>query len=192
MRRAEAFLPGSWIAACFPSNCSYILAAFLPGTSPNCRRIPVAKPARRSAVAGLTLLARGERRYPDSPDRARIEVFANPRPGRDYTIVFDCPEFTTLCPVTGQPDFGRIRIEYVPGRWCIESKSLKLYLFSFRNSGAFHEAAANRILDDLARACRPRRMQVRGDFNARGGIAISVTAEHPGPSRASGRRAAQR
>lgn len=147
---------------------------------------------RKSAALGLTLLARGEQRYPESPDQAKLEVFRNAHPGRDYTIVLDCPEFTSRCPVTSQPDFGRITIEYVPGRWCIESKSLKLYLYSFRNHGTFQEAAVNRILDDLVRICRPRRMRVHGDFAARGGISIAVTAVYPAPSRASSRRSARR
>jgi 7-cyano-7-deazaguanine reductase len=114
---------------------------------------------------------------PASPDRARIECFPNPRPGRAYTIVFDCPEFTSLCPVTGQPDFGRIVVEYQPGPRCLESKSLKLYLGAFRNEGAFAETIANRILDDLARACRPRWMKVTASFTPRGGVALSVAAE---------------
>ncbi|MBI3986607.1 MAG: NADPH-dependent 7-cyano-7-deazaguanine reductase QueF [Lentisphaerae bacterium] len=138
------------------------------------------RPARSSEpYSELTLLNRGERRYPDSPDRARLETFPNPQPRRDYWIRFDCPEFTALCPVTAQPDFGRLEIDYSPRRRCVESKSLKLYLFSFRNQGVFHEAVVNRILDDLVGACRPRKARVTGRFNARGGIAITVTAEYP-------------
>jgi 7-cyano-7-deazaguanine reductase len=114
-----------------------------------------------------------------SPEDARMEAFANPRPGRDYRIRFDCPEFTSTCPITGQPDFGTITIEYIPGKLCLESKSLKLYLQSFRNHGTFHEEAANRILDDLVKTCRPRKARVEGKFNARGGIAITVTADYP-------------
>jgi 7-cyano-7-deazaguanine reductase len=127
----------------------------------------------------LTLLPAGERRYPDSPDRARLEVFRNPRPGRPYAIRFDCPEFTALCPITGQPDFGVITLEYTPRAWCVESKSLKLYLFSFRSQGTFHEEAVNRILDDVVRACRPRWARVTGAFRPRGGIALTVAAEYP-------------
>jgi len=128
---------------------------------------------------GLSLLKGGERNYPDSPDRARLETFPNTHPNRDYVITFTCPEFTALCPVTGQPDFGVITVEYVPAKRCLESKSLKLYLFSFRNHGAFHEEVVNRILEDAVRACAPKRMKVTGDFNARGGIALRVTADHP-------------
>jgi 7-cyano-7-deazaguanine reductase len=127
----------------------------------------------------LTLLGAGKTRYPTDPARARLESFPNPRPGRNYWIQFDCPEFTALCPITGQPDFGRITIRYVPGTRCLESKALKLYLFAYRNTACFHEAAVNRILDDLVRAVKPRRMTVKGEFNPRGGIAISVEVHHP-------------
>src|SRR3954452_12930964 len=106
-----------------------------------------------------------------------LETFPNPSPGRDYEIRFECPEFTCVCPMTGQPDFAVIRITYVPDRLCVELKSLKLYLWSYRNEGAFHEAVTNRILDDLVGAVRPRRMKVVGDFAVRGGITTSVTAE---------------
>jgi 7-cyano-7-deazaguanine reductase len=105
-----------------------------------------------------------------------LETFPNPNPGRDYLITFDCPEFTCLCPRTGQPDFATIRINYVPGDLCVELKSLKLYLWSFRNEGAFHEAVVNQILDDLAAVCDPRFMEVVGDFYVRGGIHTTVTA----------------
>ena len=127
----------------------------------------------------LTILRRSETCYPASPDRARLEAFPNPQPRRKYWIKLDCPEFTSLCPITNQPDFGHITIEYIPGKWCLESKSLKLYLFSFRNHNTFHEAAVNRILADLVRAIRPRKMRVIGDFNPRGGIAIRVETEYP-------------
>lgn len=106
-----------------------------------------------------------------------LAVFANPHPDRDYTIELECPEFTSICPVTGQPDFGTIRIRYVPDQHCIELKSLKLYLWSFRQEGAYYEAVTNTILDDLVTACAPRRMTVAGDFNVRGGISAVVTAE---------------
>ncbi|MFH1568310.1 MAG: preQ(1) synthase [Gemmatimonadota bacterium] len=108
-----------------------------------------------------------------------IETFPNPNPGRDYTIDIRCPEFTSVCPRTGQPDFGSVRITYVPDRTCIELKSLKLYLQAYRQQGIFYEAVTNQILDDLVAACRPRRMTVSGDFNVRGGIGTAVTAEHP-------------
>ncbi|MFL5458482.1 MAG: preQ(1) synthase [Myxococcales bacterium] len=108
-----------------------------------------------------------------------LETFPNPSPGRDYQIQFECPEFTCVCPMTGQPDFAVIRITYVPDRLCVELKSLKLYLWSFRDEGAFHEAVTNRILDDLVEALRPRRAEVIGDFFVRGGIHTVVTARHP-------------
>jgi 7-cyano-7-deazaguanine reductase len=125
---------------------------------------------------------------PTRPSK-RLETFANPNPGRDYEISFDCPEFTCLCPRTGQPDFATIRIRYVPDRLCVELKSLKLYLWSFRDEGHFHEAVTNRILEDLVRATRPRRMIVVGDFNVRGGIHTIVTASQERPKR---RRSAKR
>jgi 7-cyano-7-deazaguanine reductase len=108
-----------------------------------------------------------------------IETFPNPRPERDFEIAIDCPEFTSMCPKTGLPDFGTIRIRYVPDAHCVELKSLKFYLLGFRNRGIFYEAATNQILDDLVAACRPRRMTVVGDFTARGGITTRVTAEYP-------------
>ena len=128
----------------------------------------------------LTLLSQNERDYPTTPDEATLEAFENTHPNRDYWITFDCPEFTSLCPITNQPDFGHIEIRYIPGKRCVESKSLKLYLFAFRNHGAFHEAVTNRILDDVVACVQPRRAVVTGTFNARGGIAITVVAEHVG------------
>lgn len=107
-----------------------------------------------------------------------IETFPNPRPEREFEIAIDCPEFTSMCPKTGLPDFGVIRIRYVPEARCIELKSLKYYLLEFRNKGIFYEAVTNQILDDLVAACAPRRMTVIGDFTARGGITTKVTAEH--------------
>ena len=106
-----------------------------------------------------------------------LETFPNPNPGRDYTIRFSCPEFTCLCPRTGQPDFATIDVEYVPDELCVELKSLKLYLWSFRDEGHYHEAVTNRILDDLVAAVRPREMRVVGDFRIRGGIHTVVTVE---------------
>ena len=114
---------------------------------------------------------------PDNP-RNLLETFENQFPGRDYTIEIVCPEFTSVCPKTGQPDFGTLTFTYTPDRKCVELKSLKLYLQSFRNQGIFYEAATNQILDDLVAACRPRRMTVIGDFTARGGITTKVTAEY--------------
>jgi len=107
-----------------------------------------------------------------------LETFPNPEPGRDYEIEFTCPEFTCVCPRTGQPDFATIRIRYVPDKKCVELKSLKLYLWSYRDEGHFHEAVTNRILDDLVAATRPRRMEIEGDFNVRGGIHTVVRARH--------------
>src|SRR5262245_2124003 len=107
-----------------------------------------------------------------------IETFPNPRPEREFEIAIDCPEFTSMCPKTGLPDFGTIRIRYIPGERCIELKSLKYYLHDFRNKGIFYEAVTNQILDDLVAACGPRRMTVTGDFTARGGINTKVTAEY--------------
>jgi len=106
-----------------------------------------------------------------------IETFPNPRPDRDYEIDIRCPEFTSMCPKTGLPDFGEIHIRYVPDQSCIELKALKYYLMEYRNKGIFYEAATNQILDDLVAACRPRRMTVTGAFTARGGITTSVIAE---------------
>ena len=108
-----------------------------------------------------------------------LETFPNPKPERDYTIEIDCPEFTSVCPKTGQPDFGTITVRYVPDRLCLELKSLKLYLHSYRDRGVFYEAAVNAILDDLAAAARPRRMEVEGAFRPRGGITTRVVARTP-------------
>ena len=107
-----------------------------------------------------------------------IETFPNPRPERDYEIAISCPEFTSVCPITGLPDFGEIRITYVPGAHCIELKALKYYLIGFRDRGIFYEHVTNQILDDLVAALRPRRMRVIGDFSVRGGIKTMVTAEY--------------
>src|SRR6266853_5906363 len=107
-----------------------------------------------------------------------LEGFPNPSPHRDYMIRMQIPEFTCLCPRTGQPDFATLFLDYVPERTCVELKSLKLYIWSYRNEGAFHEAVTNRILDDLLGALKPRRCEVTGDFYVRGGIHTSVIAEH--------------
>lgn len=114
---------------------------------------------------------------PSAPSKI-LETFPNPNPGRDYEILFDCPEFTCLCPKTGQPDFATIHIRYVPDKICVELKSLKLYLWSYREEGAFHEAVTNRILDDLVAATSPRFCEVEGDFMVRGGIHTVVRARH--------------
>jgi 7-cyano-7-deazaguanine reductase len=109
----------------------------------------------------------------------QLDTFPNPAPERDYEIRFDCPEFTCLCPKTGQPDFATIRIRYVPNERCVELKSLKLYLWSYRDLGAFHEAVTNKILSDLVAATAPRRMTVEGDFWVRGGIKTVVEVSYP-------------
>jgi 7-cyano-7-deazaguanine reductase len=108
-----------------------------------------------------------------------LDTFPNPRPGRDYEIQIRCPEFTSVCPKTGQPDFGEIQIVYTPDAACLELKALKFYLQSFRNQGIFYEAVTNTILDDLVAACRPRHMRVTGAFTARGGITTTVVATFP-------------
>jgi 7-cyano-7-deazaguanine reductase len=108
---------------------------------------------------------------------AAIETFSNPAPGRDYVIRHTCPEFTSVCPKTGQPDFATIELEYVPDQHCIELKALKLYYYSFRNEGIFYEAVTNRLLDELAEVCKPRWMRVTGTFNVRGGISSVIIAE---------------
>lgn len=107
-----------------------------------------------------------------------IEVFPNPRPGRDYVITHTFPEFTSVCPKTGQPDFATIDVSYVPAESCIELKALKLYFFSFRDKGIFYEAVTNQILDDLVACCKPKWMCVTGKFNVRGGISSVIVAEH--------------
>ena len=114
---------------------------------------------------------------PSRPSK-RLQTFRNPSPERDYRIQMQMPEFTCLCPLTGQPDFATLELEYVPDRLCVELKSLKLYVWSFRGEGAFHEAVTNRILDDLVRATRPRFMRLTARFNVRGGIATAIVAEH--------------
>jgi len=107
-----------------------------------------------------------------------LDTFENPKPGRDFTIRIDIPEFTCLCPMTGQPDFATITIEYVPNKLCVELKALKLYMWSFREQGAFHEAVTNEILDDIVKVISPNFMRIRADFNVRGGIYTNVIVEH--------------
>jgi 7-cyano-7-deazaguanine reductase len=109
---------------------------------------------------------------------AQLETFSNPELARDYTIRMRIPEFTCLCPRTGQPDFATLHLEYIPDRLCVELKSLKLYVWSFRDTGAFHEAVTNRILDDLVTALEPRFMRLTAEFNVRGGIFTTIIAEH--------------
>ncbi|MCX5874023.1 MAG: preQ(1) synthase [Deltaproteobacteria bacterium] len=129
----------------------------------------------------LTILKSSRQEYPSIHDRTRLETFPNKYPSRDYIIRFDCPEFTSVCPITGQPDFAKITITYIPDLKCIESKSLKLYLFSYRNTGMFHEEITNRVLEDVIKACAPRWAKVLGIMNPRGGIGIEVIAEYLAP-----------
>lgn len=127
----------------------------------------------------LNLLGRSEHRLPASPDDAALETFPNRTPGRNYRIHLSAPEFSSLCPVTGQPDCAHVEILYIPDKLCVETKSLKFYLASYRNHAAFNEAIVNRILDDLVKACAPRQAVVRGQFGARGGIQLTCEARHP-------------
>ena len=117
---------------------------------------------------------------PAPHDKSALDTFPNPEPGRDYEIEFECPEFTCVCPKTGQPDFATIYIDYIPDQRCVELKSLKLYLWSFRNVGAFHEKVTNEIFSDLVELLQPRQLTIRGEFKVRGGITTSVTCHHPG------------
>jgi 7-cyano-7-deazaguanine reductase len=134
--------------------------------------------AKRKRAAEFRLLGHSDLKLPSSPAQARLETFANPAPRRDYRIHFETDDFTSVCPVTGQPDFARIDIDYVPDRLCVESKSLKFYLASYRNERAFNEAVTNHILDDFVKACSPREVIVTAQFSARGGIALTVRAEY--------------
>jgi 7-cyano-7-deazaguanine reductase len=141
--------------------------------------------SRSKKAPGLTLLGRNVARPPSSPAEAKLETFPNPS-RRNYRIHFRTPDFTSLCPVTGQADFATIEIDYVPDKLCVESKSLKFYLASYRNERAFNEAVTNRILDDFVLACAPREVIVTAAFAARGGIALTVCASFP--DRAKSRR----
>ena len=127
---------------------------------------------RRAERAGLAQLGAGHTDYPRDYDPSVLETFPNKHPGRDYMVTFRCPEFTTLCPITGQPDFATLYINYVPAAEMVESKSLKLYLFSFRNHGDFHEDVVNIVCDDLVALMEPKYLEVRGMFYPRGGISI--------------------
>lgn len=131
--------------------------------------------------AELTQLKGSRTVYAETPDSAVLESFENLYRDRDYIIEFDCPEFTSLCPVTGQPDFGHIKVRYVPDKRCVESKSLKLYMFSFRNFNTFHEEVVNRILDKVVAAVSPRKAEVIGNFYPRGGIALNIKATYGEP-----------
>ena len=129
-----------------------------------------------SDTSNLTVLGHAAAYRYESPEPAMLESFANPHPDEAWVVGLECTEFTSLCPMTGQPDFGRIRIHYVPDRLCVESKSLKLYLGAYRNEGSFHEDCVNRIASDLQHRIGPRYLRVLGDFNVRGGIAIRPLA----------------
>jgi 7-cyano-7-deazaguanine reductase len=126
----------------------------------------------KNELKGITKLGISEVTYPTTYDASVLETFINKHPKRDYWVTFDCPEFTSLCPMTGQPDFATITIRYIPSERMVESKSLKLYLFSFRNHGDFHEDCVNMILKDLVNLMNPRYIEVHGTFNPRGGISI--------------------
>ncbi|MFN0128463.1 MAG: preQ(1) synthase [Verrucomicrobiales bacterium] len=127
----------------------------------------------------ISLLGRSETRLPRAPDVATLETFPNRNPQRNYTITLDYPEFSSLCPVTGQPDSARLQITYVPDQRCVETKSLKFYLASYRNTAAFNEDIVNRVLDDLVAATAPRQATVRGEFSPRGGIRLTAEARFP-------------
>jgi 7-cyano-7-deazaguanine reductase len=118
---------------------------------------------------------------PSTTSATTLETFSNPQRERDYSISIKIPEFTCLCPKTGQPDFATLKLEYIPDKVCIELKSLKLYVWSYRDQGAFHEAVTNRILDDLVAALKPRHIRLRARFNVRGGIYTTVSAEYRQP-----------
>lgn len=130
-------------------------------------------------TADITLLGRSEHRLPASPDEAVLETFPNRTPDRNYTIHLSAPDFSSLCPVTGQPDAAHLEILYIPGERCVETKSLKFYLASYRNHASFNEVIVNRVLDDLVKACEPRQAVVRGRFVPRGGIQLTCEARHP-------------
>ena len=137
--------------------------------------------ARPRKSKGLTLLGRNETTVPSAPSAAILETFANPS-RRPYWIHFQSADFTSLCPITGQADFAEIQIDYQPGDRCLETKSLKFYLASYRNERAFNEAVTNQILNDLVRACAPRKMIVTAEFASRGGISLTITVAHPDES----------
>ncbi len=141
-------------------------------------RIQLGEIVTKDGFDNLTVLKKCRTQYPDSPDKAKLENFPNKYASRDYAIEFDCPEFTSLCPVTGQPDFATITIRYIPDRRILESKSLKLYLWSYRDEGVFHEHVTNTICDDLVKALDPHWIEVTGAFKVRGGIALTVVATH--------------
>ncbi len=125
----------------------------------------------------LTRLGNSKQSFPEKPSFETLETFPNRNPDRDYWVKFDCTDFTSLCPVTGQPDFAKIHIEYMPGERCVETKSLKFYLASFRSQRDFNENITNRIFDDFKKACTPKRLIVEGQFHARGGISLTTRVD---------------
>lgn len=127
----------------------------------------------------LTLLGHSENKLPQSPDEAKLETFPNRNEGRNYRITLNCPEFSSICPVTGQPDTAHVEIVYVPDKLCVETKSLKFYLASYRNFPLFNEAIVNRILDDFVSTVAPKQVHVQGEFGARGGIQLTCDARFP-------------
>lgn len=135
----------------------------------------------RQELKGITKLGAGKTAYAQTYDPGLLETFVNKHPGRDYWVTFTCPEFTTLCPLTGQPDFATLTIQYIPAQRMVESKSLKLYLFGFRNHGDFHEDCVNVILNDLVARMDPNYIEVRGRFMPRGGITIDPFVNHGRP-----------
>ncbi len=135
-------------------------------------------PRNEKEKEGLTLLGNKKTVYKDTYAPEVLETFVNKHPDNDYMVTFDCPEFTSLCPITGQPDFARIKINYIPNIKMVESKSLKLYLFSFRNQGDFHEDCVNIIMKDLVKLMEPKYLEVKGIFTPRGGIAIYPFANY--------------
>ena len=138
----------------------------------------VATKTERTETVGLTKLGSPTSYRFDKPGPDLLEAFPNRNPGRDYVVTFEHPEFTSLCPMTGQPDFATITVRYVPGEKCVESKSFKLYMCAFRNHGSFMESLTNKIADDLIEILAPRRLTVTGVFNVRGGTGITVRVEH--------------
>jgi 7-cyano-7-deazaguanine reductase len=143
----------------------------------HCSNVPRRVP--KAEYTDLHLLGRSEAKYPGKPSPDILEIFPNRYSKRDYLIHFDCAEFTSMCPVTGQPDFAKLRISYVPDGFCVETKSLKFYLASFRHTRSFNEEIANRILEDIVAATKPRRASVHAEFAARGGVSITVDVSFP-------------
>lgn len=172
----------------YVSPCRFYLGTLGRATPATTRRETCAIPLQRGPRGAiLAAVSSKKNNSTDAPKDMRtpstdLETFPNPNPNRNYTIHFDTSEFTCLCPKTGQPDFATIRVQYIPDDVCVELKSWKLYLWSYRNEGAFHEAVTNRILDDLVAATQPRWARIEGDFNIRGGIHTMVEATYEQPT----------